>query len=1008
MSQLVNTPAVAPETLACLNALARKVLWLSSWTVHNANHLRPARDGLKVGGHQASCASVATLMTALYFDVLGPNDRVAVKPHASPVFHAIQYLFGNQTRAKLEDFRAFGGAQSYPSRTKDSDDVDISTGSVGLGVGMTLFASMVQDYVRFHKLTPEQRPAGRMIAIMGDAELDEGNVYEALLEGWKHDVRNLWWIIDYNRQSLDRVVSDRLFQKIKDFFQAVGWKVVILKHGRRQQAAFAKPGGEALREWIDDCPNELYCALTFKGGTAWRERLGQDIGHVAGAKALLAGYDDDGLQDLMTNLAGHDMEAVLEALREVDSDVPHCFIMYTIKGFGLPFAGHKDNHAGIMNEEQMADFRAAMGVVEGAEWSRFAGLGLDEETLQAFIAAAPFNRKPPRPSAPRVPLPDALPFRPGPRMSTQEAFGRILNELGKGESELAERIVTTSPDVTVSTNLGGWVNQRGIFDRADREDVFRSEKVVSMQKWSLSRNGQHVELGIAENNLFLLLAALGLSDGFFGVRLLPVGTVYDPFIARGLDALSYACYQDARFLLAGTPSGITLAPEGGAHQSVGTPLIGMGQPGLTSFEPAFADELAEIMLWGFGQLQGSGGRRPLLPALDPHHRPAGARGRCSAAARHPGRRLLARRARRGHAPGRGLFRRRRARGAGRPRGAGRRGAGRRPARRHLGGPPLWRSDDGRPGPRTRRGCRAGPCRDAARPVAPRCRARHRARRPSGGALLARHGCRSSLLSAGCHRLRRIRRYPGALRQAPDRHRRHPRHGGTGLRRSRPAPRLTPAPPRGALLQHLAKTLAADSGNPAPCRMTCRCPLPSRLRQFVARLHPHPVLGGTPTDVFQCQCHTRRHAGPAIQQPRQRTALAAEPTRHLGDVPADLFHALADQFTQVRRVQHGPHSIAIGVAHGSMLLSISGSQSSQHRRPRRPRSGTPRASCRRRAHSIGPSGRPSEDAAGNRARRRCADGLPPAAERECAEVVGPDVRAVETGRPVDATRAGPCA
>ena len=204
---------------------------------------------------------------------------------------------------------------------------------------------------------------------------------------------------------------------------------------------------------------------------------------------------------------------------------------------------------------------------------------------------------------PAVPLPDALPFRPGPRMSTQEAFGRILNELGKGETPLAERIVTTSPDVTVSTNLGGWVNQRGIFDRADREDVFRSEKVVSMQKWSLSRNGQHVELGIAENNLFLLLAALGLSDEFFGSRLLPVGTVYDPFIARGLDALTYACYQDARFMLAGTPSGITLAPEGGAHQSVGTPLIGMGQPGLTSFEPAFADELAEIMLWGFAHLQ---------------------------------------------------------------------------------------------------------------------------------------------------------------------------------------------------------------------------------------------------------------------------------------------------------------------------------------------------------------------------------------------------------------------
>jgi pyruvate dehydrogenase E1 component len=607
MTQLVNKPIIAPEKLACLNALERKVLWLAAWTIHNANHLREARDGLKVGGHQASCASVATLMTALYFNILRPNDRVAVKPHASPVFHAIQYLFGNQTQDKLENFRALGGAQSYPSRTKDTDDVDISTGSVGLGVGMTLFASMVQDYVRFHKLASEPQEPGRMIAIMGDAELDEGNVFEALLEGWKHDVRNLWWIIDYNRQSLDRVVSDQLFQKIKDFFQAVGWKVVILKHGYKQQAAFAKPGGEALREWIDECPNELYCALTFKGGVAWRERLTRDIGNVAGMRALLAEYDDDGLQDLMTNLAGHDIEVVLEALNQVDSDVPHCFIMYTIKGFGLPFAGHKDNHAGIMNEEQMADFRGAMGVEEGAEWAPFAGLELDHAALREFIAAAPFNEKPARDDLDRIALPAALPLRPGTQMSTQEAFGRILNELGKGESPLAERLVTTSPDVTVSTNLGGWVNQRGIFDRADREDVFRSEKVVSMQKWTLSRNGQHVELGIAENNLFLMLAALGLSHDLFGARLLPIGTVYDPFIARGLDALNYACYQDARFFLAGTPSGITLAPEGGAHQSVGTPLIGLSQPGLLSFEPAFADELAEIMLWGLDHLQAPDG-----------------------------------------------------------------------------------------------------------------------------------------------------------------------------------------------------------------------------------------------------------------------------------------------------------------------------------------------------------------------------------------------------------------
>src|SRR5205085_11250065 len=227
-------------------------------TIHNANHLRPKTDGLKVGGHQASSASVVTLMTALYLDVLRPADRVAVKPHASPVFHAIQYLFGRQTRERLERFRGYGGAQSYPSRTKDTDDVDFSTGSVGLGVAMTSFAALGQDYIRLKHLGDAMLPPGRMVALAGDAEFDEGNIFEALLEGWKHDIRNVWWIIDYNRQSLDCVVEDRLFQRIDNLFRSMGWDVVTLKYGHLLQVVFERPGGEALRDWIDNCPNSLY------------------------------------------------------------------------------------------------------------------------------------------------------------------------------------------------------------------------------------------------------------------------------------------------------------------------------------------------------------------------------------------------------------------------------------------------------------------------------------------------------------------------------------------------------------------------------------------------------------------------------------------------------------------------------------------------------------------------------------------------------------------------------
>ncbi|TVQ32459.1 MAG: transketolase [Geminicoccaceae bacterium] len=591
--------------LDTLRELERKVLWLASWTVHNANHLRPSRDGVKVGGHQSSSASVVTLMTALYFAILRPADKVAVKPHASPVFHAIQYLLGNQTREQLERFRAFGGAQSYPSRTKDKDDVDFSTGSVGLGVGVTLFASLVQDYLRAHRLVGDAAPAGRMVALLGDAELDEGNIYEALLEGWKQDVRNLWWIVDYNRQSLDGVVNDELFKRIEMFFANVGWRVVNIKYGERMRRAFDGPAGEALKQWIDDCPNQLYSALTFKGGAAWRAKLGHDLKGTAGLQELLDGHDDAALQALMTNLGGHDLATLLDAFEAVDDDRPTCFVAYTVKGYGLPLAGHKDNHAGLMTPEQMARLKAEHGVGDGEEWQPFAGLHLPPERLRTFLGRVPFAQRQPMAQPPRIEVPPIAAPK-GRTQSTQEAFGRILNDLARSNAPLAHHVITTSPDVTISTNLAGWVNQRAIYHRTLRPDLFREEQVASPLKWDQGPHGQHLELGIAENNLFLGLAAMGLAHRLFGGRLLPVGTLYDPFIARGLDSLNYACYQDARFLLAATPSGISLAPEGGAHQSIATPLIGISQDGLAAFEPAYADELACLMEWAFAYLQNDG------------------------------------------------------------------------------------------------------------------------------------------------------------------------------------------------------------------------------------------------------------------------------------------------------------------------------------------------------------------------------------------------------------------
>ena len=441
-----------------------------------------------------------------------------------------------------------------------------------------------------------------MIALVGDAELDEGNIYECLQEGWKHDLRNVWWIIDYNRQSLDGVVHEGLSERLSSVFEAFGWNLIVLKYGKLQEEAFNEPGGEELKKWIDDCPNQLYSALIYEGGANFKTRVLDDIGDQSNVSKLINKRSDEEFLELMANLGGHCIHTLCDAFKNIKDDKPTAFIAYTIKGWGTPLAGHKDNHAGLMTKAQMETFKAKLGILNGNEWNSFSD---EKETIELdqYIKNLPFQKAGHRRFKSKKIEVDSNISITETSISTQNAFGKILDQYAKNNTEFSKRIITTSPDVSVSTNLGPWINRKGLFSRVESSDTFRDRKIPSAQKWIFSREGQHVELGIAEMNLFLMLGAAGLSHELFGERLFPVGTVYDPFIARGLDGMNYACYQDARFMLAGTPSGISLAPEGGAHQSIGTPLIGISQPGLLSFEPAFADELSIIMNYGFDYIQ---------------------------------------------------------------------------------------------------------------------------------------------------------------------------------------------------------------------------------------------------------------------------------------------------------------------------------------------------------------------------------------------------------------------
>ena len=393
LSQISNSQKLSVKDLIILKDIEKKVSWLSAWMIHNANHIRPSLDGIKVGGHQASSASIISIMVALYFKILKSEDRVAVKPHAAPVFHSIQYLLGNQSKDKLENFRAFGGAQSYPSRTKDTDDVDYSTGSVGLGGAITIFGSLIQDYITQHDFIQKDFKSGKMVALLGDAELDEGNIYEALLEGAKQNVRNCWWIIDYNRQSLDAVVADKLHLKIDELFASMGWRVITLKYGKKLQKLSKIKGGNEILNWIDKCPNDLYSALSYMGSKGWREHLMKDLKKHKDSINIVESLSDEELNETMSNLAGNDVEAVLEAFIEADTDdTPTCFIAYTIKGFGLPLAGHKDNHSGLMNNDQIGSYKKSLNINDGEEWEYFSGLNSSKDLILDFLSKTPFYK----------------------------------------------------------------------------------------------------------------------------------------------------------------------------------------------------------------------------------------------------------------------------------------------------------------------------------------------------------------------------------------------------------------------------------------------------------------------------------------------------------------------------------------------------------------------------------------------------------------------------------------
>ncbi|MEJ3406080.1 pyruvate dehydrogenase [Rathayibacter sp. YIM 133350] len=588
-----------------LQRIEQRVLWLATSIVHHANRVRPNPSGMKVGGHQASSASMVTIMTSLWFEQLRSEDRVSVKPHASPVLHAINYLLGGLDERYLPTLREFGGLQSYPNRSKDPDPVDYSTGSVGIGATAPLWGAISRRYTETLTGTPNR---GRQYSLLGDAELDEGAIWEAVLDSAVQDLGEIVWVVDLNRQSLDRVVPNIAAGKIEKLFEAAGWQVIPVRFGRLLEDLMQRPGGTSLRERIVGMSNAEYQRLLRCSAAELRLRLPGVDEQAEAVAALIGELDDATLSGAIRNLGGHDLDALRAAFAQIDDSRPTVIIAYTIKGHGLPIEGHPQNHSSLLSIEQYDAFAASLGERTDAPWSRFAP-GSAEGALCSTAAARLDRPIIPAVAAPRVPT--DLGHTPTGSGTTQAALGRALLDLTRVAPAVARRVVTVSPDVSSSTNLAGWINKVGVWSTRERHDWFDDDGETLLH-WRERPSGQHIELGIAEVNLVSLISELGTTWSRWGETLFPIGTIYDPFVERALEPWSYGMYAGGQSILVGTPSGVTLASEGGAHQSITTPSIGLEQPQCLSYEPAFVVDVEWTLLAAMAQMGRPGGKSAYL------------------------------------------------------------------------------------------------------------------------------------------------------------------------------------------------------------------------------------------------------------------------------------------------------------------------------------------------------------------------------------------------------------
>jgi pyruvate dehydrogenase E1 component len=640
---------MASNDLDLVQRLARRALVLAVKMIDDANHRDDEEEGdPKVGGHPAACASCAHIFATLQLNVAGPFDTFASKPHASPMNHALNFLLGlfrepggrrwlseEESKAAMPHLRrySFHGEPVFQSYHAESDPDSwgyFPSGSVGIPPVVSAYTALAYRYAQHHgHEVPENTHHWSLI---GDSEFREGSLLEVMPEVAERELPNVTWIIDYNRQNLDgtRMPNERGLHgtdadRIVRTGLANGWNALQVIHGRKRLAAFQQPGGEEFKNVLEHGFSDFeFQALLFKrDGAATRQRL---LKKNPKLEKFLSKVDNAKLQELFADLAGHDVHVLAEVFQQAKtSKAPTLLVVHTIKGWGLESFAATGNHSALASREEVVSLLKSEEIDPADPYQRFAKGSKEQGYLEArgkYLregieeqwALKDRNLKKFSEAIAKVgKLPESfnIDLKFTPVAHTQYVWGQAIGKLIRiGTSAhvegtrvtdeekiwqpVADMVLTMAPDVGTSTNTNPAMDAK-IYGPAPTEDLETQLDIRDRRRPSLTPKEEvttrHIRFEIAEANCMTAVGAFGKLGYSLGLPYLPIMTVYDFFIKRAFDQLYYNAYWGSTFMVIGTPSGVTLAPEGAQHSWKND----IQMPNIITWEPAYGVEVDWIV-----------------------------------------------------------------------------------------------------------------------------------------------------------------------------------------------------------------------------------------------------------------------------------------------------------------------------------------------------------------------------------------------------------------------------